>query len=118
MKLSELKTIINSIDDDRLDREVVISVTTVGYVGGTPTVKVKNVFSGFDWDNGKLIICPEVKLREINKDEIETLKKNYDELGWKKYKIDDLKRENKKLKKELTECERQRMYEYERQRPD
>lgn len=109
MNLEELKRMVDfaydratgyASRDNPESYKIVIPVYRVGSVGGTPSVDVKNISIGFDWDNGKIFVNPESRLREIDRDEIKSLQDKYDELGWKKMQIDDLKRENKKLKTE------------------
>jgi hypothetical protein len=87
------------------DWQVVIPVYRVGAVGGTPSVGIKIVTSGFDWDNGRIFIRPETELREIDRDEIKTMQDKYEELGWKHYEISGLKKENEKLRKRIEELE-------------
>jgi len=43
------------------DLDLCIEVKGDGF-GGTPTVDIKMVYAGFDWDKGKLIIIPEKPL--------------------------------------------------------
>lgn len=110
MNLKELKEQIDWLYENQLqhnypapeDITVSIVVKTVGTVGGTPGVGVKSMQSGFDWDNGKLMICPEKDLRSIEADELERLRKASDKEGWAQYENVNLKRENKKLKEELA----------------
>jgi len=87
------------------DWQVVIPVYRVGAVGGTPSVDIKIVRAGFDWDSGRIFIEPETRLREIDRDEIKTMQDKYEELGWKHYEISGLKSENKKLRKRIEELE-------------
>jgi len=87
------------------DWRVVIPVYRVGAVGGTPSVDIKIVRAGFDWDSGRIFIEPETRLREIDRDEIKTMQDKYEELGWKHYEISGLKSENKKLRKRIEELE-------------
>jgi len=42
----------------KCDLDVRIEVTGIGF-GGTPTVDIKSVHAGFDWDKGKLLLTPE-----------------------------------------------------------
>jgi hypothetical protein len=109
MNLEELKRAVDfaydratgyASRDNPENYTVVIPVYRVGSVGGTPSVVVKSLSVGFDWDRGKIFINPESRLREIDRDEIKSLQDKYDELGWKKMQIDELKREIKKLKTE------------------
>lgn len=110
MNLKELKEQVDWLYENQLrsyqhapeDITVSIVVKTVGTVGGTPGVGVKSMQSGFDWDNGKLMIFPEKDLRSIEADELERLRKASDKEGWAQYENVNLKRENKKLKEELA----------------
>lgn len=70
---------------------------------GTRIVPIKNIALGFDWNRNKLIITPEVDLREINRDEIQDLINNHEDLGRSELLIRQLKSENSKLKKQLLE---------------
>ena len=109
MNLKELKEQVDWLYERQLGRHhqapeditVSIVVKTVGTVGGTPGVGVKSMQSGFDWDNGKLMIFPEKDLRSIEADELERLRKASDKEGWAQYENMTLKRENKKLKEEV-----------------
>ena len=109
MTLSELKELVEQTEQQVIrqrlnleDVQVVIATHKVGLIGGTPNTNIKCINLGFDWDRGKLIIYPEQTLREIDRDEIKTLKDKYEELGWSKYKIDKIVKENKKLKGQLN----------------
>ena len=109
MTLLELKELVCEIEQQAIrqrlnleDVQVVIATHKVGLIGGTPNTNIKCINLGFDWDRGKLIIYPEQILREINRDEIKTLKDNYEELSWSKYTIDKLVKENKRLKEQLS----------------
>ena len=63
MKLSELIETINTLTKSPIcqDPEVVIVVSDGGFPG-TPSVKVKDISLGFDWDHGKLMLRPEQPL--------------------------------------------------------
>lgn len=106
MNIQELKDIIERIEKTQRvnleEIELAIHSIKIGNMGHLPTTPVKNIQLGFDWDTGKLIIYPEQTLREIDRDEIKTLKDNYEELGWSKYKIDRIVKENKRLKEQLN----------------
>lgn len=106
MKLSEFIELLTRYAERNEDFKVVIPVYRVGSVGGQSFVEVNTAYPGFDWDNGKFFIVPDVQLREIDRDEIKQLQAKYDELGWKQYKIDGLKRENKRLKDELEKLKK------------
>ena len=105
MNLLEVTTILERIGKDRRseDFQLVIPVEKVRSIGSTPAVNVKYISLGFDWDSGRIILWPEEKLRVITENEIKSLRENYEELEWKHYEISNLKRENKRLMKELQE---------------
>ena len=104
MKLSELKDKIDFLfESSRDDLEVRIVVKVAGSVAAQPTVGIKSIHSGFDWDAGKLLIYPEVDLRECNRDELKAIQKRLDDIGWDMYENRNLKAENKKLKQRIQE---------------
>jgi hypothetical protein len=114
MKLSELKECVDWHYDERLEQQyphpadiqVGIVVQTVGSIGGTPTVTVKSINAGFDWDAGKLLIYPEKLLRTIEADELLALRKANEKQGWAEYENRGLKAEVKRLRKQLDEANR------------
>ena len=71
MKFSELKRLVDlhHRDDHYEDPEVVIQIklpyTTVG---AHPSVPLKSVWKGFDWDAGKFILVPEENLTPSDRD--------------------------------------------------
>lgn len=107
MNLKELKELVDCMYENQLRHNyptpegvnVGIVVKTVGSIGGTSCVNIKNIQSGFDWDNGKLMIFPEEDLRTIKADELLALRKANEKEGWAQYENANLKREIKKLKK-------------------
>ena len=106
MKLSEMHRLVNVYHDEermmREDPEVVIQIKLpYSTVGGQPTVRVKSIQMGFDWDHGKFIITPEENLTPADRDFAEQMRKMQDDLGWAKYENRGLKAEIKKLKKQL-----------------
>jgi hypothetical protein len=108
MKLSELHRLINVYHNEermvREDPEVVIQVKLpYSTVGGQPTVPVKFISMGFDWDAGKFMIAPEENLTPADRDFAEKMKKMQEDLGWAKYENRGLKAEIKKLKKQIEE---------------
>lgn len=65
MKLSELKNIIDkslAFNKNSGDCDVVVRIHKPNSVGGTPSVDVRNVSLGFDWDVGKFLITPDIVL--------------------------------------------------------
>lgn len=94
MKTHELIKQLESLPD--LDIKIVIKpkVTTIG---GMPGVMIDHIQSGFDWDNGTLLIFPEKNLT-IFDDDSARIKELYDKNGWLDYENRGLKAENKKLR--------------------
>jgi len=78
---------------DPTEIKVGIRVKVIGTIGSLPTVPVKNIMMGFDWDKGTCIITPEKDLRETDRDEIQAIQKKFDDMGWAYYEA------NKTLKK-------------------
>jgi hypothetical protein len=102
MKLSELKHIVDCHhrDGHYEDPEVVIAIKLpYSTVGGSPTVKVKTMWMGFDWDHGKFIIIPEEDLTPSDRDFAKQMKEMQDRAGWADYENRNLKAEIKRLKK-------------------
>lgn len=67
------------------DIDVGILVKVIGSIGPLPTVSVKNIGLGIDWDKGKCLITPEKELRETDMDEIKAIQKKFDDMGWAYY---------------------------------
>ena len=105
MKLSELHRLVNQYHgpDHYEDPEVVIKIKLpYSTVGRQPTVPVKSMHMGFDWDAGKFIIYPEEELTPSDRDFAEKMLKIQDDLGWTMSENRGLKAEIKKLKKQLA----------------
>lgn len=73
-----------------------------GSVGHIPCTDVKGANMGFDWEASSFLIWPEKELREIDRDEIKSLRDKYEELSWTHYKVSKIKKENEKLKEEIA----------------
>lgn len=69
MKLKDLKQILDAYADTYGDWDVRIEVTRRNAMGGTPTVDIRAIAPGFDWDHHKIIVRTEVPLKEITKEE-------------------------------------------------
>jgi hypothetical protein len=104
MKFSELKRLVDLYyRDDYEDPEVVIQIKLpYSTVGGQPTVKVKNIQMGFDWDQGKFIITPEEDLTPSDRDFAKQMKDMQERAGWADYENRNLKAEISKLKRKLN----------------
>ena len=106
MKLSELhKLVTYQYDPNHYeDPEVVIKIKLpYSTVGRQPTVPVKSMHMGFDWDNGKFIIYPEEELTPSDRDFAEKMQKMQDDLGWTMSENRGLKAEIKRLNKIIRE---------------
>jgi hypothetical protein len=82
-----------------------IPVYRLGGAGRRPCVDVANATLGFDWDKHSFLITPAKELREIDCDEIKKLRDEYEELSWSLYKINQLKRANKELQRQLEQMQ-------------
>ena len=103
MKLTELKNQIDTLVERNKyahEVEVVISITLpYATVGGSPFSEVKDLFSGFDWDKGKLFICPKEDLTISDAKVKEVVSKMHKQLGDLHYENSGLKSEIKRLRK-------------------
>ena len=108
MNVEELKQLLERFQSrrDYENAPVCIKVERVGAVGAMPTVEIKSVSMGIDWDKGKVIIYPETLLREVDRDELSAIRKKVEEAGWGYYELANLKKENAKLKKKLAQLEK------------
>lgn len=104
LSLLDLKRCVDQAVEHCRDPEMVrvcIQSLKLGTVGHIPVTNIVRANLGFDWENNSFILTPENKLREIDHDEITLLKKNYEELTWKKAKIDQARREDRMKIKQL-----------------
>jgi hypothetical protein len=103
MKLSELKDLIDGyVQFIGEDPNVVIAIELpYSTVGATPTVPLKLVTNGFDWDKGKFILKPEENLTPADRDFADQMKRMQEDLGIAKLENRRLKSEIKKLKEQL-----------------
>jgi hypothetical protein len=109
MNLLELKQAVNfAIESCNRNHRDIAQITVyiptykVGSAGHIPCTAVKYANMGFDWEASSFLIRPEHELREIDRDEIATLRKKYEELSWTHYKVSKIKKENEKLKEEIS----------------
>lgn len=81
MNLSELKKKIDAIYEQALypdEVQVVIPVVNLNAIGPAGSVNIEDIYRGFDWDDNTVFITPEGdQLREINRDEVGALVKEY-----------------------------------------
>ncbi len=76
MKGSGLKDFLEKIRPDNLENEVEIVIESQGSIGGTPTVKIKNIQVGFDWDNKKILIYTDTPVIKLTQEELEDVRKS------------------------------------------
>lgn len=111
MKLSQLYNVVTQCwkpdsSPEYMDADVEIQVSVpYATIGGTPTTPVKSASMGFDWDSGKFIIRPEEKLQNADTDFNSQFIDLQNKYGWILFEHNNLKSENKKLKKILDKYE-------------
>jgi hypothetical protein len=66
----DVARISNTNEMQRREHTVEIEVHRPGSIGGTPAVAVSAIFKGFDWDCGRVIICPKVPLTELTPEQV------------------------------------------------
>ena len=106
MKLSELKRLVDLYcrPEHYEDPEVVIEIKLpYSTVGARPSVPVKTVYNGFDWEAGRFYLVPEENLTPSNRDFAKQMKEMLDRAGWADYENRNLKAEIRRLKKQLKE---------------
>lgn len=110
MNLYELKEVVDGLveqaERQRLDaNSVSVSIKSymLGTVGPTSTTDIATINMGFDWDKGRVIINPTKTLREIDRDEVKSIRDRFEKEGWTQYSVRNLKAEHNKLKKLYSE---------------
>lgn len=61
----ELLQRIRGLGSRKGEQNLCVQVHRPGSIGGTPSVPVKYMFSGFDWDSGKLLISLEREVTDL-----------------------------------------------------
>lgn len=109
MKLSELKRIVDSYlsvaQNYSEDPEVRLVIKTSGSVGCIPTVGIKTISQGIDWDAGKFLVYTDEPVMKVNQKTIDDLRNEAKKLGWDMYEVRNLKAEVKKLKAKLNDLQ-------------
>ncbi len=110
MKLNELKEAVdhaveNCLRGHQNPESVTVYIPTykVGTAGHIPCTGIRSARMGFDWEANSFLIQPAETLREIDRNEIDTIRKKYDELGWSHYKVSKIKKENEQLKQQVQQ---------------
>lgn len=68
-------------------------------IGGTPTVGVKAIHAGFDWDSNTILIYPEEQLTRLTPDEVAAITKSVSKgQSWHSYQ------QFKKYREQLAEA--------------
>lgn len=86
---------------DPTEIRVCIPIQNVTAIGGTPCVDIKSIRDGFDWDMGKLMLYPEKELSLTDQILLDQLREEHKKAGWTAYEVGNLKREIKKLNRQL-----------------
>jgi len=105
MKLSELKRFVDrALEYERDDPDVVIQIKLpYSTVGARPSVGVKSVQKGFDWDAGKFILTPEEPLTPSDRDFDKQMRDMQERAGWADSENRRLKAELNQLKKKIKQ---------------
>jgi hypothetical protein len=70
----------------RSEPRVVIEVHEPGSIGGTPFVEVEQVYSGIDWNAGKVLLKPAQPLTKLTREEVDAISKSVAEgQSWHAY---------------------------------
>lgn len=76
MKGLQLKEFLGKIRDDDLNNEVEIVIESQGSVGAKPTVKIKNIDVGFDWDKNKILIYTDTPVIQLTEEELKDVRQS------------------------------------------
>lgn len=69
MTVKELRDYLNGLEPWHDNDTVCVKVFDAKTFGGTPTVKVVSLCSGFDWDSGKHMIITEPEVIRLTKED-------------------------------------------------
>ena len=104
MTFAKLKEVVKVIDESitwqHLEPENVvvgIRVQNVSAIGPSPITEVLSLSLGFDWDRGRCIIYPTKTLREIDLDELASIRQQYNADGLKQYEYGQFKKKYEAL---------------------
>ena len=88
---------------DPTEIRVCIPIQTVTAFGGTPCVDIESIRDGFDWDMNKLMIYPAKDLSLTDQISLDQQREEHKKAVWSAYEVGNLKREIKKLRKQLED---------------
>lgn len=105
MLLHEISERIIRLSGNAPELDVRIVIQSQGSVGSTPSVAVREVVAGFDWDNGKLLIYPEQPLTPLTPEDVSAIRDSVRRGGsWHAYQQHKKQAERiKALEAELAE---------------
>ena len=73
MKLKDLKEYLDGLSNKDLDRELMVPVYKPGTLGGTPSLSVKEISLGFDWDQGVAHVETGEQLTLLSSEEVSAI---------------------------------------------
>lgn len=104
MNLKELKQLVDRMCEyTRHPEEITVGVEVCipGSIGGTPIVGIDHIGIGIDWDKNKCIIKTTESVRKISSDEIRQIRQEDTKNSMLHYELQNLKRENSRLRKRI-----------------
>ncbi len=110
MELHEAKKVLEGLSSGTSTKPLRIVIHQPGGIGGTPTVGIKAIHAGFDWDSNKILIYPEEHLTKLTSDEVAAITKSVskgqswhsqEQLKEYRQRLTEMTEENAKLRAEL-----------------
>lgn len=110
MELHEAREVLGGLPSDVPTKPLRIVIHQPGGIGGSPTVGIKAIHAGFDWDSNKILIYPDEHLTKLTPDEVASITKSVSKgQSWhsqqqlKEYRqrLAEMSEENGKLRAEL-----------------
>jgi translation elongation factor EF-1alpha len=99
MELQEAKEALDSLHPHKASAPLRLVIHQPGGIGGTPTVGVKAIHAGFDWDSNTILIYPEEQLTRLTPDEVAAITKSVSKgQSWHSYQ------QFKKYREQLAEA--------------
>lgn len=77
--VKDLKVFLDHVEKNyprELDSSIEIAIVSQGSIGGMPTVKIRDMAFGIDWDTGKLIIYTEDPVIKLTPEELQDVRKS------------------------------------------
>ncbi|MBC8949857.1 hypothetical protein [Xenorhabdus sp. TS4] len=76
MELQEAKGALDILHPHKASAPLRLVIHQPGGIGGTPTVGMKAIHAGFDWDSNTILIYPEEQLTRLTPDEMAAITKS------------------------------------------